>query len=76
MTIGSFQALAGQRALTIEDSPMSGCGTCRHTGVAPLDYILAVCLSKITASENELCLYSMCIAIMFQYSCVLFTFWQ
>ena len=43
-------------------------GTCRHTRVALLDYItvlyLAVCLSEITASA----LYSVCIAIIFQYS--------
>ena len=35
-------------------------GACRHIGVAPLDCVsLAVCLSKITASENEPSVFSL-----------------
>ena len=46
-------------------------GACRHTRVALMIMLLciylAVCLSEITASENVV-LYSMCIATIFQYS--------
>ena len=46
-------------------------GACTHTRVALMIMLLciylAVCLSEITTSENVV-LYSVCIAIIFQYS--------
>ena len=42
-------------------------GACRHTGVAPLDFVsLAVCLCKITASENEPSVFSL-IQLVYSY---------